>query len=264
MYNSIAALLFLGGIAVLFTPFLVYGIPAIILGLILMFFRFFYNTHQIAIQSKMTHVAVCGGDADYKNQTEEIKGQRGAVRFIAFISLLLSMIPNRNSNGGIMAVIVNILLAVLREVWDLMTNFLIPAVVVDSQKLKEAAGSLKQLKKNVPATIAGVLGFDLFSSLISSIMLPVFLVLGGLMVGIPVWLHISYSLLSTQIIIFSTIAFILIVSIIGIILSSFVSTAKIMYFTIFYVTLMHPEQIPEVIRPNVLSYLSGNDFKQKQ
>jgi hypothetical protein len=49
----------------------------------------------------------------------------------------------------------------IREVWDLMYNYLIPAVVVEKKESwSEYAENFKKLTQKIPATLIGVFGID--------------------------------------------------------------------------------------------------------
>ncbi|MBY6002603.1 hypothetical protein KUV62_01710 [Salipiger bermudensis] len=63
--------------------------------------------------------------------------------------------------GGILGFVMALLVFVVAEVWDLVSNFGISAIVVENAGLKTLVARLKQLRGHVPETLVGVLGIDL-------------------------------------------------------------------------------------------------------
>ena len=71
-----------------------------------------------------------------------------------------------NKNSGFL---VNMFLGFLEEVWDLVSNFMIPSVIIEEKSIKEIVPDLKKLKNNVPATLTGVFGIDFAGSAVKSL-----------------------------------------------------------------------------------------------
>lgn len=63
--------------------------------------------------------------------------------------------------GGILGFVMALLVFVVAEVWDLVSNFGISAIVVENAGIKTLVARLKELRGHVPETLVGVLGIDL-------------------------------------------------------------------------------------------------------
>lgn len=92
----------------------------------------------------------------------EIKQVHTKLREITWASILESTIrASLEGKGGIFSMIVGFLVMAIREVWDLMYNYLIPAVVVEKKESwSEYAENFKKLTQKIPATLIGVFGID--------------------------------------------------------------------------------------------------------
>ena len=110
----------------------------------------YLNMRYKAITSWMIFDILRGRDTDVSKGKEELKG-------LGFTLFLYSIIDNivqsatTNTNNkektGIAHMIKGLVLAIFKEVWDLIKNFSLPAIVIDKVSLKEIPAQLKKIKK---------------------------------------------------------------------------------------------------------------------
>ncbi|MGD9276901.1 MAG: hypothetical protein PVJ67_07050 [Candidatus Pacearchaeota archaeon] len=224
-------------------------------------FKFFYYIRQKADQSWIVYNTICGGDISYSDAHNHTKLQKSNLRKIAFIEILMKYAGSQRSRkGGIGAMLVNLFLAALVEIWDLLSHYMIPAVVVEQRPLKEIVPQIKSLKNNVPATLVGVFGIDFVGNVIGTILFPIYLLtlaigagIGYLLVSVlpsTIWTIGGFSFSWVPVFIALYIVFI-----IGAIIRKIVESTKVIYFTIFYTAIRAPTNITKDMRAELTHYL---------
>ncbi len=249
----------LGILALLFTIF------------ILVPFKFFYNVRQKADQSWIVYNTISGKDISYSDAHQHTKSEKGKLRFIAFVDMLIKYAGSqRSGKGGIGAVLINLFLAVLTEIWDLLSHYMLPAVVIEQKSLKEIVPEIKALKTNVPATLAGVFGIDFVGNVVGRLLFPIYLVLLAISVGIGYLIAMSTEATMITISGFSfswvpVLIMIYIIAVFGGIIKKIVESIKVIYFTIFYTSITRPMVITKDMRGELTNYLHMNksDFDPK-
>ncbi len=240
---------FLGILGLLFTIF------------ILMPFRIFYDIRQKADQSWIVYNTITGKDISYVDAHDHTKSEKGKLRFIAFIEILMRFAGSqRNREGGIGSILVNIFLAALTEVWDLLSHYMIPAVVIERKSLKQIVPEIKSLKNHVPATLTGVFGIDFVGSVVGSLLFPIYLVLLAISVGIGYLIAMSAEATVVTVSGFSfswvpVLIMIYLIAILGGIIKKIIESIKVIYFTIFYTSITKPMAITKDIRSELTNYL---------
>ena len=236
----------------------------IILVTIIIPYRFFYDIRQKANQSWIVYNTLCGKDISYQDAVNHTKSEKGKLRLIGFVDLFLKYSKaGRNENNFL----VNLLLGFLEEVWDLLSHFMLPSIVIEQKKLKDIVPDLKSLKENVPATLTGVFGLDFAGSAITTLVMGIFVILFLISIGIG-WLlalvtdvgiihlfgnaNFAISWIPGFIIIF-------IGSIASGIIKKLVESIKAIYFTVFYTSIKQPENIADDMREELTHYLVLGD-----
>jgi len=235
-------------------------------------FRFFYNVRQKANQSWIVYNTICGKDISYNDAHNHTKTEKEKLRIIAFVDILMRFANSQKGNkNGVGSVLINLFLSFLNEVWDLLSHYMLPAIVIEQKPLKEIIPEIKSLKANVPATLTGVFGIDFVGNVIGSLFGKLFFV--SLLISIGIGYLISRFTEATVITIgnfpFSWVpVFIMLflVSIIGGIYKKIVESIKVIYFTIFYTSIMRPMNIAPELREELTNYLTmkKSDFVPKQ
>ena len=240
---------FIGVLILLFTLFIL--IP----------WRFFYDVRQKACQSWIVYNTISGKDISYKDAHIHTKSEKSKLRLIAIIDMIMKYARNQGGNRrGFMGILITLFFAFLAEVWDLLSHYMLPAIVIERKSLKEVIPQLKQLRNNVPATLVGVFGIDFVGNVIGSLTFLIYLVFFAISVGIGVLLS---SIVKTTIVTIAGISFswvpvvimLYIIFFCGIIIRKLVDSVKVIYFTIFYTSIMRPMEITPNMRNELTNYL---------
>jgi len=255
----IGKFIFIGVIVLLFTI------------LILLPLRVFYDTRQKANQSWTVYNTIIGKDISYKDAKKHTSKHIGKIRGIAFVDMLIKFGKSqaRNRKGNAAGMIVKLFMSALSEVWDLLSHFMIPAVVIEEKKLSEIVPDIKKLKNNVPATLMGVFGLDFAGKALASLFNGIYLIALVASVGLG-YLMAEFGILSSTVFTIDTFSFswvpilamMYVVMIIGGVYKKVVESVKIIYFTIFYTAIQRPKELIPEIKKGVASYLMmGKDQK---
>lgn len=243
---------------------------------VLFFYKYFYYTRQSMAQSWLVAETVRGRDAVPGTGYERVSGIRSQARLLGWIDMAMAYVSSRGKdadgeNGGIL---LRLVVAALGEAWDLVRNFLIPAVVVDEVNLRDGAGRMQNLKDEVPETLVGVFGIDMAAGAVLFMMAPVYLVLIlialgiGLLVGdavpafyageVHAWLGNSAPGWLPEPLHFSWLPLLIAIwigKLFSGLLKRLVESMKVLYFTVFYLRIAHPEDITPDMREELDHYL---------
>ena len=252
-----------------------WGWLGVIVGLVLFIYKFFYYNRQEFRQSYLVSQTVTGADKGYSDAVADCRELNASIRGMAFIDMAMAYvnkIRRNRENKGLLAGLVSMILAGLNEVWDLANHFLIPAVVVDRIRLRDGVERMKSLQGQVPETLVGVFGIDLFGRVVGALMAPVYLVATLLALwlsfslapalpsvtvpldnpDLPGWMMHEGAMVLTLIPLF---VILLIAKLLSVVLERLVTAVKIMYFTIFYMQITHPDRIAPDLREELTAYL---------
>jgi len=240
--------------------------------LILIPFRFFYNVRQKADQSWIVYNTICGKDISYKEAHIHTKSEKGKLRIIAFVDILMQYANNqrRNKNGK-GNFLINLFLGFLNEVWDLLSHYMLPAIVIEQKPLKEIVPEIKSLKNNVPATLTGVFGIDFVGNVVGSLFGGIFFIalLISMGVGYLISMFTKITIITIGSFSFSWIPIFIMLFLISIvwgIYNKIVKSIKVIYFTIFYTSIKRPMNISQELRKDLTNYLlmQKSDFMPQQ
>jgi hypothetical protein len=228
-------------------------------------FRYFYDVRQKACQSWIVYNTIVGKNISYLDAHQHTQASKPQLRIIAIIDIGMAYLRMQKSknDGGIVAVVMILFFRFLEEVWDLLSHYMLPAVVIEQKQLREVTPQLKKLRKNVPATLAGVFGIDFVGNVLGSILFPLYMVFLALSVGVGTLLVSSFpsTAVSPFDITFSwvPVAIVMyIIAVLGGILKKFVESVKVIYFTVFYTTLTRPGKIKGTMKKELTHYLKMN------
>jgi len=228
---------------------------------ILIPFRFFYEVRQKADQCWIVYNALAGKEISYSDAHAHTKNEKGKLTLIAFIDMLIKYAGNqRGQKKGILGVIINIFLIALVEIWDLLSHYMLPAVVIEEKPLKEMVPELKALKNNVPATLMGVFGIDFAGDVIKTLFNSIKILL--LIISVGIGYLISLKTQTTVITLFGfsfswvpVLIMMYIIFLISGIFTKLVESVKVIYFTIFYTSVTRPMIIIGSMRDELTHYL---------
>lgn len=241
----------------------------------------YLNMNYKAITSWMIYDVLRGKDTDVSKGSSQLTGLGFTIFLYSIVDHIVKSATSNNQQekGGIVNMIKGLILAIFQEVWDLIKNFSLPAIVIDKATLKEIPKKLKLVKKNIPGALVGILGIDIvgsvFVSLFGFIQLPALLIGGGLgyygkgflpenwLITLPLKEPLVVNLLPLFVILIGTSIFVSF-------LNNLVQLVKTTYFTTFYVSITRPDEIDDSLKAEVTNYLNYNDrldgykfFKEK-
>lgn len=170
--------------------------------------------------------------------------------FIGVISFLVKKLAE-NEGKGLLGFLAAILAFVVKEVWDLISNFGIPAIVIDDHSGKPFKQKLLELKSQIAEVMVGVICIDLMAGVVMSIFgggtfIATF---GGGALGyfysdkFPAMMltqfgEVTVNTFPTFFMLCLSFTFCALISAVG-------QATKTIYFTILYTALNHHEEIAE-------------------
>ncbi|MDO9535472.1 MAG: hypothetical protein Q7J85_09105 [Bacillota bacterium] len=239
----------------------------LLLGLIFVLtpMKFFYYIRQKANQSWLTYNTITGSSIGYRDAHRHTKKQKSSLRQLTFIEIIAKYVGSqRGSKSGVGSILTNLFLSAFVEIWDLLSHYMLPAVVVEQKPLRQLVPQIKSLRNNVPATLVGVFGIDFVGNIINMIVFPLYLV--TLLIGVGIGYLLS-SVMPDTVWTLGSLSFswvppfiaLYIVFIIGGIVGKFIESTKVIYFTIFYAAISHPQEISVEMRDELTHYLQMAD-----
>lgn len=223
--------------------------------------RFFVRTYLKAVMSRITYQASIGEPVVYAAAARHTRSRTSGLMFLSFVDMFVAhTTKQRDKQQGITGIVTSLVMSALAEVWDLLNNYMIPAVVIEEKSLKQCVSDIKALRANVPATLVGVFGIDLAGDMVKSlILIPALILLaGGIGIGYligPMFQGLSWEISGHLISWLPPLVALYLVIVVGGILKAGFESLKSIYFTIFYTTIMHPDRIPEAYREQLTGYL---------
>lgn len=238
-------------------------------GFLLFLYKYFYFNKQEIRISWIVYKAITGHDPSYKESVAISKELKSQVRKMAWIDIGMAIANKSKSTGkkGFLQAIINLILTGLGEVWDLINHYLLPSVAIDKLDIKPAVEKMKKLKDQVPETLVGVFGIDFLGKVIRKVVGPVYVILILLSLGAGVLFgetmpsqefNFNNPDFPLNGIVFSWIPLVGAIFI-GKLFSTFfermVTSVKVIYFTVFYTKITHPDSIAEDLQEELTNYL---------
>jgi hypothetical protein len=246
------------------------GILMIVVGIFVLFpFSFFYNVKMKACQTWLAYAAITGRPRTLHKANEAAGNVKWSVRMFALAEFLIATgsAEGLSGNSGIMAQLARMLLSALEAVFDVVEDYLLPAIVIEQKAISEVGGRLADLKKNVPAALTGAFGLDLFGNAISSLTWFLHFALFALSVAagwgladvVPGSLVTTFPSTTVRIFLLPVFVAIVFSSLVSRTLKIFVSSLKDVYFAVFYTSINRPLEIRQDLRDTVTNYLNVKD-----
>ena len=134
--------------------------PAMLIFIAYLPFEMLVQTFVQATMSQMARDTLIEGRISGKEIAKTLLGNLFSLMFIGVITYLQRRASD-SKRSGFLGFLVAILAFVVAEVWDLVSNFGISAIVVERAGVKTLVARLKDLHSHVPETLVGVIGIDL-------------------------------------------------------------------------------------------------------
>jgi len=229
----------------------------------------FYNYREVG-QSWLVYETISGRDRSYADAKAEAKRRKSGVWKLAGLDLLMAYLVSQrdNESKGIFSWLVNLFLAGLEEVWDLVNHYMLPAIAIDGLTLTDGVTKMKDLRNQVPETLTGVFGIDFIGRVVGQVTGALYFVLvlvavGGSYFGAGVLPEAFTFTFANNPIgggplvlnVLPLIAGLYVGKVAGVIFERTVTSVKVIYFTIFYTQITHPDRIADDLRPQLVQYL---------
>jgi hypothetical protein len=259
---------FAGVIGVFLGSFSLWG-PGFGLAVLMFLYKYFFYNYREMGQSWLVYETICGRDRSYPDAKAAAKERKSGVRKLAGLDMLMAYLLSKRGEGdGWGQKLINLFLSGLEEVWDLVNHYMLPAIAIDRLTLTDGVKKMKDLRDQVPETLVGVFGIDFIGRIVGQVtgtFYVVFVVVAGAAsyfgAGVlpetftftlsenpigsgPLMLNLLPLLIGVYV-----------VKVFGVAFERTVTSIKVIYFTIFYTQITHPDRIDETLRPQLVSYL---------
>lgn len=258
--SLVATLLFIIGLWWTFFPPLaglnVIGVILLIIGavvsfIVLPFLRFYFMSAQSwIVYQTFTGKNVPAGEG-FRRANENMGDIALLTLIDFFVGALVGQMKQAQSQqkgllGIIIGFIIGILIAGIKEGWDLISHFLVPASIIPEASAIQAIKEIPKLRENIPASLVGVLGIDFVGDVLIGAVNAAFmlLIVLGIIIGIVTGFWIALIL------------FFILMIMANIIMGAGVQLVKTVYFTVFYVLLTRKKEISKDYAKEIESYLA--------
>ena len=264
IYHSIMVTFFFSGFFLWQYEHPGYALLSFFLAFLLFLYKHFYDNKQEMRMSWIVYETVIGNDPSYKGATAASKELKWHIRKIAGIDILMSLVnKSKYTGGGIVKMLIRLFIAGLEEVWDLANHYLLPSVAVDKMDITDAIREMKTLKDRVPESLVGIFGIDFLGRVVRHVTVPAYFLLFIISAALG---YFGSELFPATTIDFNgdDVAFTFVPIIfafwIGKLFSNVfertVTAIKVIYFTVFYTKITHPERIRDDMQEDLVDYLS--------
>lgn len=269
VYTSVMVTAFFVGVTAIFLEAgAVIGVSFGI-AVLLYLYKFFYFNYKEMGQSWLVYETICGRDRSYGDAKQKARDRKSGVRKLAFLDMAMAYLMSQRSNSrGWGQKLINLFLAGLNEVWDLVNHYMLPAIAVDNLSLTDGITQMKQLRNQVPKTLTGVFGIDFIGRIVGQINGTIYFVLFLLAAAAGYFgtgaLPEAFSFTIPEnpvteapvlVNVLPLVVLIYIGKVIGAAFERFVTSVKVIYFTIFYTQITHKDRIAEELQPELVRYL---------
>lgn len=249
------------------------------LAVVLYLYKFLFYNYREMSQSWLVYEAIGGRECSYGEAKQKARDRKWGVRKLAALDILMAYLMSKRSDksDGWGQKLLNMFLAGLNEVWDLVNHYMLPAIAIDNLTLTEGVKQMKKLRHQVPATLTGVFGIDFIGRIVGQInaTLYVFLFLLAGAVGylgsgvLPEAFAFTVPenpVVETPVAMnaLPIVVFIYIGKVAGSIFERVITSIKVIYFTIFYTQITHQDRIADDLQPQLVSYLRMEEEPEEE
>ncbi len=230
---------------------------------------FFYNYREMA-QSWLVYETICGRDRSYAEAKTTAKERKSGVRKLAGLDMVMAYLMSQRSDDSKSwtSWLVNLLLDGLEEVWDLVNHYMLPAIAIDELTLTDGVKKMKELRNQVPETLAGVFGIDFIGRIVGEVTGGLYLVLvllagGATYLGgeaLPEAFAFTFqeNPLGSGPLTLNVLPLIIgvyVAKLFGVVFERTITSIKVIYFTIFYTQITHRDRIADDLQPELVRFL---------
>ncbi|MEL7833329.1 hypothetical protein [Fodinibius sp. Rm-B-1B1-1] len=263
VYHSIMITFIFAGFFLWQYNHLGYALGSFFLGFLLFLYKHFYDNKQEMRMSWIVYETVIGNDPSYKGATTASKELKWHIRKIAWIDILMSFVnKSKFFGGGIIKMLIRLFIAGLEEVWDLANHYLLPSVAVDKLDITSAVKEMKKLKERVPESLVGIFGIDFLGRVVRHVTIPAYTILFIISAALGYFGSELFPSSTIDIggddVAFSFVPIIFafwVGKLFSNIFERTVTGIKVIYFTVFYTKITHPERIRDDMQEDLVDYL---------
>ena len=195
-----------------------------------------------------------------------ISQQKWRLRLMAIVDLALrNVVSDDNLPFSIWRMVASMVIMSLDGMYEIAQSYLLPAVVIERLSLTKAASRLKQLRHNIPDTLAGTWGVDIAGNAAGGVL--VIAIIGLLaLAGLVGWALPNTALVSPEYIFhmgnisffyFPAICAVVLISLFSKLIRVLTTSLQATYFSIFYTRINHPDEITPEMQEKIDSYLTA-------
>lgn len=254
------------------------GTVLLLVWLVLGLYHFFYFNRQELALSWLVFETAAGRDRSFPEATDRADELAPQRRVLALIDMVAAWIAWRRNTSEKSGLLTNLVLGAMTEGWDLVNHFLLPAFAVDGVSFRDAMGKLRATRENVPETLVGVFGIDVMGRVVATLMAPLNVLLILLGIAIGTWgssaMPAAFEggelgellppeafdyLPWTADTVFNWLPLFVCIFLGKLVSSAFkrvVTAVKVIYFTLFYTRVLHPDELAPDIRAELESFLT--------
>ena len=277
VYAVVMVTAFFAGIIGMFVGAYGVGIAGFGLALLMFLYKYlFYNYREMG-QSWLVYETICGRDRSYAEAKTEAKKRKSGVRKLAGLDMLMAYVVSQRSeeSSGITGWLVNLFLAGLQEVWDLVNHYMLPAIAIDQLSLTDGVKKMKGLRNQVPETLTGVFGIDFIGRIVGQVTGGLYFVLilvsgaavyfGGEALPEAFTFTLPENPIGSGPLVLNVLPLIIAIyigKVAGVIFERTVTSIKVIYFTIFYTQITHEDRIADDLKPQLVQYLRMEESEE--
>jgi hypothetical protein len=260
---------FVGVLGAFMGSFSLWG-PGFGLAVLMFVYKYFFYNYREMGQSWLVYETICGRDRSYADAKAKAKERKSGVRKLAGLDMLMAYVGSQKEekSGGITDWLVNLFIQGLKEVWDLVNHYMLPAIAIDELSLTDGVKKMKGLRDDVPETLVGVFGIDFIGRVVGQVTGGLYFVL-VLLAGAIVYFGsgalpeaFTYTIQQNPfgpgpllVNVLPVIGLLYVGKLFGVVFERTVTSIKVIYFTIFYTQITHRDRIADDLQPQLVSYL---------
>ena len=229
-------------------------------------YSLFYHMRMRAKQTWFSYAAITGHPNPLEEANTMIIQQKWRLRLMAIVDLALrNVVSDDNLPFSIWRIFASMVIMSLDGMYEIAQSYLLPAVVIERLSLVKAASKLKQLRNNIPDTLAGTWGVDIAGDAAGGLLWIA--ILGLLAVaGIVGWALPNEALVSPEYVLhmgdisffyFPGICAVVLISLFSKLIRVLTTSLQATYFAIFYTRINHPEKITPEMQEKIDGYLTA-------
>lgn len=262
--NIIILFLFVIGAFELAQDHFTMGLTLLIISAAGYLLRNFYYGYLFGILSAMVLLYLHGNEVSLKNARHLVRHRILSLGFLHVLSNCLSVFFKRRRFSDRPSAFARLFFdSISLEALDLFGHFLVPVIVLENVSLTKSLLYLDEVRNHLPASLSGIFGVDMTKTFLSFLLIPFSLAI--IILCVFLGMHGLNFYPNITLIYWDNFTFSWLPLLIGILLITFVMSflrpwmdgLKVIYFTLLYTLIRHPEKIQPAKRAQFTSLLDN-------